>query len=84
MALAQLLYRLRDLRPFPLGKPERDALRAAGKALPVFKDENDMDALRGCLAQLQDLRNALARGAAKVPEIEDVQPAYSLDEDEDD
>jgi transcriptional regulator with XRE-family HTH domain len=81
---AQFQRQIRDLQNFAkhVAVPDPETLKEASKALRVFRETQDMGAVREALSQLTDLRNTLAHTSAHASQAETVRPAYSLDEDE--
>ena len=81
--LAQIQRQVRELVHFRISTPELEAIRAAVDAVKGFQDNAaSMNVLRGSLAQIRNLRNALAHGVGAGAVSESVRPAYSLDEDD--
>jgi len=78
--LAQAQRLLRDFQHLRLNKTQRDELREAMRVLKGF-DESQMDRLKGTVAELTRMRNALVHGSFQNNTR--VRPAYSLEEDED-
>jgi transcriptional regulator with XRE-family HTH domain len=82
--LAQLQRHLRDLQHFPFSMPDLQSVRSAGKALKAWlNDPHNLNAIHAAAARFQTLRNALAHASANAPPTEPVQPAYSVDDEDD-
>ena len=83
--LAEILRLVRELKHFPIPRHYLDAVLNVAAAVKVFHEKPlSLNALRDSLAQLRNLRNALAHALPTSHDTETVHPAYSLDEDDDD
>ena len=83
--LAEILRLVRELNHFPIPRHYLDAVLNVAAAVKVFHEKPfSLNALRDSLAQLRNLRNALAHALPTSHDTETVRPAYSLDEDDDD
>ena len=83
--LAEILRLVRELKHFPISRHYLDAVLNVAAAVKVFHEKPfSLNALRDSLAQLRNLRNALAHTLPTSHDTETVHPAYSLDEDDDD
>ena len=82
--LAEILRLVRELKHFPIPRHYLDAVLNVAAAVKVFHEKPfSLNALRDSLAQLRNLRNALAHALPTSHDPETVRPAYSLDEDDD-
>ena len=82
--LAEILRLVRELNHFPIPRHYLDAVLNVAAAVKVFHEKPfSLNALRDSLAQLRNLRNALAHALPTSHDTETVRPAYSLDEDDD-
>ena len=82
--LAQLKRQAHELTHFQIPQASLGVVQEAVDAVQKFTyDIEDIDTLRVPLARIRSLRNKLARGIMEENEINTVQPAYSLDEDDD-
>ena len=82
--LAEILRLVRELNHFPIPRHYLDAVLNVAAAVEVFHEKPfSLNALRDSLAQLRNLRNALAHALPTSHDTETVRPAYSLDEDDD-
>ena len=82
--LAEILRLVRELKHFPIPRHYLDAVLNVAAAVKVFHEKPfSLNALRDSLAQLRNLRNALAHALPTSHDTETVRPAYSLDEDDD-
>lgn len=78
--LAQIQRQARDLQRLQISDSYLKTIQDAGKALQAIKkDTNDLGTIRKTLSEFQNLRNSLAHALVKLPELEVVRPAYSLD-----
>ena len=83
--LAEILRLVRELKHFPIPRHYLDAVLNVAAAVKVFHEKPlSLNALRDSLAQLRNLRNALAHALPTSHDTETVHPAYSLGEDDDD
>ena len=83
--LAEILRLVRELKHFPIPRHYLDAVLNVATAVKVFHDKPfSLNALRDSLAQLRNLRNALANALPTSHDTETVRPAYTLDDDDDD
>ena len=82
--VAKLQRQLRELGHFHLSDSDRKTIREANQSIKAYlHDKNNVNTLRQAVVHLNELRNALAHGAAHhTQQPEPVRPAYSLDEDE--
>ena len=82
--LAEILRLVRELKHFPIPRHYLDAVLNVAAAVKVFHEKPfSLNALRDSLAQLRNLRNALAHALPTSHDTETVRPAYDLDEDDD-
>ena len=83
--LAEILRLVRELKHFPIPRHYLDAVLNVAAAVKVFHEKPfSLNALRDSLAQLRNLRNALAHALPTSHDTETVRPAYTLDDDDDD
>ena len=83
--LAEILRLVRELKHFPIPRHYLDAVLNVAAAVKVFHEKPfSLNALRDSLAQLRNLRNALAHALLTSHDTETVRPAYDLDDDDDD
>lgn len=81
--LAQIQQQVRELRHFPTIRDHLDTVRKAAVSVKAYHENTaGLDVLRDALAQLRDLRNVLAHALPTNNEADMVQPAYSLDDDD--
>ena len=82
--LARIQRQVRELRHFPLTGDRLDTIRNAAAAVKAYHENTaGLEALRDALAQLRDLRIALAHALpASSDDAEMARPAYSLDDDD--
>lgn len=80
--LARIQRQVRELRHFPIAGDRLDTLRNAAAAVKAYHENAaGLEALQDALAQLRDLRNALAHALPTDSEdAEMARPAYSLDD----
>ena len=82
--LAEILRLVRELKHFPIPRHYLDAVLNVAAAVKVFHEKPfSLNALRDSLAQLRNLRNALAHALPTSHDTETVRPAYDLDEGDD-
>ena len=83
--LAEILRLVRELKHFPIPRHYLDAVLNVAAAVKVFHEKPfSLNGLRDSLAQLRNLRNALAHALPTSHDTETVRPAYTLDDDDDD
>ena len=81
--LAQIQRQAKDIQRFRVPKSELDTLLEANNALQAYKfGSNNFESIRKILSEFQSVRNALAHSSFKLPELESVRPAYSLEDDD--
>ncbi len=81
--MAQLQRQVRELQRLRLNLPDIETLRAAKKAVNVFRNNTkNIDAIRQTISQLQSVRNAFVHDWDGGDQAETVRPAYSLDDDD--
>ena len=82
--LAEILRLVHELKHFPIPRHYLDAVLNVAAAVKVFHENPfSLNALRDSLAQLRNLRNALAHALPTSHDTETVRPAYDLDEGDD-
>ena len=82
--LAEILRLVRELKHFPIPRHYLDAVLNVAAAVKIFHEKPfSLNALRDSLAQLRNLRNALAHALPTSHDTETVRPAYDLDEGDD-
>ena len=82
--LAQIQRQTKDIQRFRVPKSELDTLLAANKALQTYEfDSSNFGSIRKILSEFQNVRNSLADSSIRLPELESIRPAYSLDDDDD-
>ena len=75
--LAEILRLVRELNHFPIPRHYLDAVLNVAAAVKVFHEKPfSLNALRDSLAQLRNLRNALAHALPTSHDTETVRPAY--------
>ena len=83
--LIEILRLVRELKHFPIPRHYLDAVLNVAAAVKVFHEKPfSLNAIRDSLAQLRNLRNALAHALPTGHDTETVRPAYALDDDDDD
>lgn len=81
--LAQIQRQVRELRHFPIPGDRLDTIRNAAAAVKACHENTaGLEMLRDALAQLRELRNALAHAPPAGDEAEAARPAYSLNGDD--
>ena len=82
--LAQIQQQVRELQRFPIVKGRLDTIRSAAAAVKDYQENAaGVEALQDALAQLRDLRSALAHALPTgSDDAETARPAYSLDDDD--
>lgn len=80
---AQIQRQINDIQRFRIPKSDFEALQEASKALQTIKfDTSQIESIRKVLSEFQSVRNALAHASIKLPAIETVRSAYSLEGDD--
>lgn len=80
----KLQKQFRELKHIQSLIPNTDVLKEVNRSLMAFqKDTNALDALQDTMSNLARFRNQLAHSPAANMKIEQVRPAYSLEEDDD-
>jgi len=80
---AQIQRQINDIQRFRIPKPDFKAIQEAGKALQTIKfDTSQIESIRKILSEFQSVRNTLAHASIKLPALEPVRSAYSLEVDD--
>lgn len=80
---AQIQRQINDIQRFRIPKSDFEAIQEASKALQTIKfDTSQIESIRKVLSEFQSVRNALAHASIKLPAIETVRSAYSLEGDD--
>lgn len=80
---AQIQRQINDIQRFRIPKSDFEAIQKASKALQTIKfDTSQIESIRKVLSEFQSVRNALAHASMKLPAIETVRSAYSLEGDD--
>lgn len=80
---AQIQRQINDIQRFRIPKSDFEAIQEASKALQTIKfDTSQIESIRKVLSEFQSVRNALAHAPIKLPAIETVRSAYSLEGDD--
>ena len=77
--IAQMQRQVRDLQRLQVSPPDKNFLRDIDQAVRDFNNHiRGLDDLKNCLADIRKLRNSVVHS---VPGIEQVKPAYSLEDE---
>ena len=80
---AQIQRQIRDIQNFKVTKTALETIQDASKALQAHKfDAGNLVSIHKILSEFQSVRNALAHSSITLPAIENIRPAYSLDDDD--
>ncbi len=80
--LAQLQRQVRDLQHLKFSPAHLEALREVTRRLRAIRGNPSPEDLRRVLSRVQQLRDRMAHDLESASPVEEIRPAYSLEEDE--